>query len=305
MLMHMLHDAKLSAIDMNLLVVLEALLNERHVTRAAARVGLSQSATSHALGRLRELYGDPLLVRSGAQMALTPRAVALLPGLTRNLAELRAGIRAEPAFDPLTAQRVFRLGAVDYAQAAVLPRLLPFLERHAPSIDLDIVNAPNPFELLEEGQIDLAFVVADKIPSSLQSRALFSDNFVCIVRDKHPSVKSKLSLSQYLALRHVVVAPGGSPGSIVDTELEKRGKRRRVALRVPTFLIAPLIVSKSDFINTLPERLAGRLVHLHPVRLLPAPLALPGYTLSLAWHARLANDPAHAWLRDVVARSVQ
>jgi len=228
----------------------------------------------------------------------------LLPAISRNLSELRATITGEPTFDPRTAQRVFRLGAVDYAQAAVQPRLLPYLEQHAPGIDLAIVNAPNWVELLNDGQIDLAFVVAPKIPSPLLSRELFSDGFVCMVRNKHPTVGSKLTMSQYLALRHLVVAPSGAPGSVVDTELEKRGKRRRVALRVPSFLIAPLIVGKTDLISTLPERLAKRLTSIHPVRLLPPPLPLPQYTLSIAWHTRMATDPAHEWIRDAVAKSV-
>ncbi|MET0388447.1 MAG: LysR family transcriptional regulator, partial [Polyangiales bacterium] len=266
--MHMVHEPTLSAIDLNLLVVLEALLSERHVTRAAARVGLSQSATSHALGRLRELYKDPLLVRDGSAMTLTPRALALLPVVVRSLADLRTTITGEPAFDPRTTQRVFRLGAVDYAQAMVLPRLLQLLEQQAPGIDLAITNTPSWFAQLSEGEVDLAFVVDTTMPSPIRSRALFSDGFVCMVRNKHPTVKSKLTLAEYLRLRHVVVAPSGAPGSTVDTELEKRGKRRRVALRVPSFLVAPLIVGKSDLINTLPERLAKRLTLIHPVRLL-------------------------------------
>jgi DNA-binding transcriptional LysR family regulator len=303
--MRMLHDVKLSSIDLNLLVVLEALLAERQVTRAAARVGLSQSATSHALARLRELYGDPLLVRSGSQMALTPRAIALWPSVHRSLSDLRATITGEPAFEPRSAQRVFRLGAVDYAQAALLPRLLPLLEQKAPGIDLEIVNAPNVLEQVHDGHVDLAFVVDSNVPSPLQSLELFADGFVCMVRKNHPSVKAKLSLPQYLALRHVVVAPSGSPGSVVDTELAKRGKSRRVALRVPSFLVAPVVVSKSDFIHTGPERLARRLAAIHPIRLLAPPLPLPQFTLSMVWHARLTSDPAHMWLRAAVANAMQ
>jgi DNA-binding transcriptional LysR family regulator len=300
--MHAMHDMKLSSIDMNLLVVLEALLVERHVTRAATRVGLSQSATSHALSRLRELYRDPLLVRSGSKFSLTPRALALLPAVTRNLSELHATITGEPAFEPRTAQRVFRLAAVDYAQALLLPQLLAFLEQEAPGIDLSIVHGPDHLEQLDEGQADLALTIGTTVPKPLHSQVLFEDGFVCMVRNKHPTVKHKLSLAEYLRLRHIVVAPSGAPGSVVDSELEKRGKQRRVALRVPSFLVAPLVVSKSDFINTGPERLARRLATIHPVRLLPAPLPLPPFTYSLVWHARLDTDPAHVWLRHAVAR---
>ena len=300
-----MHELKLSSVDMNLLVVLEALLAERQVTRAAVRVGLSQSATSHALARLRELYADPLLVRSGNSMNLTPRATALLPAITRSLSELRATLTGEPAFDPRTARRTFTLGTVDYGQLVLLPPLLAQLEREAPAVDIGIVHGPNLIELLNAGDIDLALVVGGALPTPLRSQALLSDGFVCIVRKRHPITRGQLTLAKYLALRHVVVAPSGGPGSLVDTELAKRGKERRVALRVPDFLVAPWVVSESDFIHTGPERLARRLAKVHPIHVLAPPLPLPRFTLSQAWHARLDADPAHAWLRDTVAQVVR
>jgi DNA-binding transcriptional LysR family regulator len=300
--MHMLHDGNLSAVDLNLLVVLEALLSERHVTRAAARVGLSQSATSHALARLRELYGDPLLVRSRGTLALTPRAHALLPLITRALGELRATITQEPAFDARASERSFRLGADDYTQALLLPALLEYFEKDAPGINVSIVQSPNPYELLLEGQVDLATHVATSAPSPLRRQELFTEGFVCMVRKHHPTVKRQLTLAQYVGLRHLVVAPSGSPGSTVDSELDKRGKKRRVALQVPSFLVAAVVVSKSNLINTAPERLARRFATTFPVKLLPPPLPLPRFTFSIAWHPRLENDPGHVWFREVIAR---
>lgn len=298
----MLHDRSLSAIDLNLLVVLEALLSERHVTRAAARVGLSQSATSHALARLRELYGDPLLVRSGSRLELTPRAHALFPVITRALGELHATVTREPAFDARASERSFRLGADDYTQTMLLPPLLEYFEREAPGINVSIVHGPSYYELVSEGQVDLAMVVGTSTPSPLRRQELFTEGFVCMVRKRHPTVKSQLTLSQYLGLRHLVVAPSGSPGSVVDTELDKRGKKRRVALQVPSFLVAAVLISKSDLINTGPERLARRFATSFPVKLVPPPLPLPRFTFSIAWHPRLENDPAHVWFRGVVAK---
>lgn len=300
--MHMLHDQSLSAIDLNLLVVLEALLHERHVTRAAVRVGLSQSATSHALGRLRELYGDRLLVRSGSKLQLTPRAHALLPVVARALGELHATITREPAFDARASERSFRLGADDYTQAMLLPPLLKYFEKEAPGVNVSIAQGANPYELVSEGQVDLAMVVGKNPPSPLRQQEIYTEGFICMVRNRHPTVKAQLSLSQYLGLRHLVVAPSGSPGSVVDTELDKRGKTRRVALQVPSFLVAAVVVSKSDLINTAPERLARRFATTFPLKLLPPPLPLPRFTFSITWHPRLENDPAHAWFRDVVAR---
>ncbi|HEX4475132.1 MAG TPA: LysR substrate-binding domain-containing protein, partial [Polyangiaceae bacterium] len=244
----------------------------------------------------------PLLVRSGSTMTLTPRAVALYPAVERGLSELRATITGEPPFEPRTAGRVFTVGAVDYGQSLLLPPLLAFLEREAPRIDLAVVNAPDLFELLENGRIDLAIVVGPTVPSAFRSRELFTDGFVCMVRRGHPVARRKLTLARYLELRHVVVAPTGSPGSVVDTELAKRGKQRRVALRVPDFLVAPLVVSNSDFINTVPGRLATLHAKHHPVRLFPPPIPLPRFSICLAWHARLDADPAHVWLRNGIVR---
>lgn len=301
--MHMVHASSLAAFDLNLLVVLRALLTERHVTRAASRVGLSQSATSHALSRLRELYGDPLLVRSGRTLQLTPRAQQLLPTLERGLSDLKAAIEGETEFEPLAARRTFSVGMADYTQAVVLGPILSALEREAPHVDLSIVNPPNLHEQTMTGNIDLGFDVSGSTPPSLlSSQRLFEDEFVCVVRQGHPQIDRKLTLERYLAARHVVVAPSGTSGSLVDTELERRGLERRVALRVPNFLVAPVVVSETDFVSTMPKRLALGTAKRYGLRLLPPPIALPKFGFSLIWHQRLDHDPAQRWLRELVAR---
>lgn len=299
----MIDDPALSAIDLNLLVVLRALLRERHVTRAARQVGLSQSATSHALARLRELCGDPLLVRYGRQLSLTPRATRLLPGLERGLSELHGVLTSEPVFDPKRARRSFSLGMADYAQALLLRPLLRSLQVAAPEIDLNVYTFPNLSELLESGSLDLAISPAYTIASGLSSQALFDDGYVCMVRKGHPDVGRKLTLDQYLSLRHVLVAPSGTAGSFIDTELERRGLVRRVALRVSSFLIAPIVVAETDFISTTPERLARRVAKRYALKLVPPPFRVPRFGLSLAWHPRFDDDPAHRWLRELVARA--
>jgi DNA-binding transcriptional LysR family regulator len=301
--MHMLHDLSLSSVDLNLLVVLRALLRERHVTRAASSVGLSQSATSHALARLRELCDDPLLVRHGRGLELTPRAQRLLPGLERGLSDLQSVVTAEPVFDPKTARRLFTIGMADYAQAVLLAPLLRELQRQAPNIDLSVVTFPNLVEMLDAGSLDVALLLkGDLQASSFSTRALFDDGFVCMMRKGHPNAKAKLTLETYLSMRHVLVAPGGSPGSFVDSELARRGLERRIALRVSSFLVAPIVVSETDFISTAPERLARRMARRFPLQLLAPPLRLPGFGLCLAWHPRFDADPAHRWLREFVAR---
>jgi DNA-binding transcriptional LysR family regulator len=299
--MHAMHDRALSAIDLNLLVVLRALLSERHVTRAAARVGLSQSATSHALARLRELFGDPLLVRSGRALTLTPRATRLLPALEQGLVALESAVAGEPEFEPRSARRTFTLGTSDYLQALLMGPLLRQLASRAPGIDLSVVVFPHLDELLDSGSIDLALTVPDQLQRAMSRQRLFPDEFVCMVRRDHPRIRRSLNVEQYLAQRHVVVAPGGTPGTLVDTVLAERGLARRIALRVTNFLIAPVVVCQTDFINTMPVRLARQLAKTYPLRLLPPPLALPRFDYSMFWHPRLDHDPAQVWLREFVA----
>lgn len=299
--MHMLHDRALSGIDLNLLVVLRALLRERHVTRAAARIGLSQSATSHALARLRELYADPLLVRSGRTLALTPRATRLLPALERGLSDLETAVAEEPGFEPSTARRTFTLGMADYLQALTMGPLLRQLAARAPGIDLSVVVFPDLPGLLASGAIDLALSVTGEETRALSSQPLFDEGFVCLVRRDHPRIKRAPSLEKYLAERHVVVAPGGKPGSLVDTALAQRGLERRIALRVTNFLIAPVVVCETDFMSTMPARLARQLAKTYPLRVMPPPFELPHFEYGLFWHPRLDHDPAQRWLRSFVA----
>lgn len=300
--MYMLHDRALSAIDLNLLVILRALLSERHVTRASQRVGLSQSATSHALARLRELLDDPLLVRSGRALDLTPRGARLLPALERILTDLQNAIAGEPTFDPGTARRTFALGTSDYLQALIMGPLLRELATRAPGVDLSVVVFPNVRELLESGAIDLALTIPLPELRSMLHQLLFEEDFVCMVRRDHPHIRKAPSLDKYLAQRHVVVAPSGTAGSFVDTVLAQRGRERRVALRVTNFLIAPVVVCETDFINTMPARLARQLAKTYPVRLFPPPLELSTFEYGMYWHPRLDQDPAQRWLREVVAR---
>lgn len=222
--------------------------------------------------------------------------------LERALADLHSTLAREPAFDPASSERVFRLGADDYTQAMLLPPRLEHLERDAPSIGVSVVYAPNSFEPVNEGHVDLATMTGVQVPSPLQSRKLFTEGFTCMVRARHPKVKNKLTMSQYLSMRHLVVAPSGTRGSVVDTELAKRGKQRKVALRVSSFLVAPVLVFNSDLISTGPERLFRRFATIYPVRVLPPPLPLPRFTFSIVWHPRFASDAAHRWFRDIVAQ---
>lgn len=299
--MHAMQSPALASVDLNLLVALQALLSERNVTRAASRLALSPSATSHALGRLRALYGDPLLVRSGRRMDLTPRALALLPQLERGLGDLAGTLTGEPAFTPATARRTFTVSMADYSQAISLGGVLRHLQRHAPGVTLSVVSYPNSLELLNAGTVDLALLPNFATPPpGFSAHKLLDDGFVSVVRRDHPRIPARrrqLPLATFLALDHLVVSPAGSSGSIVDSELERRGLSRRVASRVSSFLVVPLLISQSDLISTGPERLLRRMQTHFRIRLLEPPMTIPRFDLHLVWHTRRDHDPAHAWLR--------
>jgi DNA-binding transcriptional LysR family regulator len=298
----------LSALDLNLLVVLRALLTERSVTRAARRVGLSQPATSHALARLREVLGDPLFVRSGRDLAPTPRAESLREPLEEALGKLERMLEAPRPFDPSTASRSFTIGASDYILFLLVPRLLERLARAAPKIDLSIRETGNRTvaeSLSADGFDMLITVIGPTKRPGLRVERLFSDRFACLVRRDHPRVKKKLTLDLYAELPHAFVAPRGTRGGAVDDALRARGRERRVALLLPNFLAAPHIVARSDLVVTLGERIAKTFAEQLPLRVLPPPVRLPGFEMSLIWHERMDADAGHAWLRRQIREAAE
>jgi DNA-binding transcriptional LysR family regulator len=302
----MLHGMKLSQVDLNLLVALDALLQEASVTRAGERVGLSTPAMSHALGRLREHLEDPLLVRAGRGMVLTPRAVALQPRVRAVLSEAGAVLTPERAFEPARLERTFRIHATDHVLTVLGATLDRLAAREAPRASLQFIpNAPDDAALLREGSIDLAVGVYSGLPPELRTQRLFEDRFVCVVREGHPKVGRKLSLEQFLALEHVQIAPRGRPGGYLDALLAARDQRRRVARAVPYFLAGLHLVAETDYLLTLSERVARALAPRFGLKLLAPPLPLEPYVLSHIWHPRQDADPAHRWLREVLVRAAR
>ena len=296
----------LEGLDLNLLVALRALLAERHVTRAAARVGLSQPAMSHALGRLRVLLGDALLVRTPNGMQPTARAEAMTVPLERALEDLGRVLASPEPFDPARSTRTFRIATNDYMELVLFPRLLARLWQEAPGIDMRVRNiGSRSNEELAESRIDLAMGVVSQFgsppPPGVRTQRLVADRFVCVVREGHPTVKRRLSLDEFIALPHALVAPRGESGSVVDTALAAVGKKRRVAVEVPHFLVAPHVVRETDVILTVAARVANSLGPLLGLRQLPPPMELEGFSMVMAWHERQHADPAHRWLRALVA----
>lgn len=296
LIMHAMH---VPDVDLNLLPVLDALLSERHITRAARRLGLSQSATSHALARLRRALGDPLLVRSPDGLVPTPRAEALAGPVREALASLARSLARPEAFDPATARRTFTLATADYGAYVLLPPLMEQLAREAPGVDVWVRPiAESPAEQLARGEVDA--VIAPKMrdpPAALHARKLFEERFVGIARKGHPRLRRGVDLDTWTSLPHVFIAPRGTPGGVVDAALASVGRARRVSLAVPQFLLAPHVVLRTDLVGVLGARLAESLAETLPLHLFEPPVPLPTFSMHLIWHARNHDDPAQRWLR--------
>jgi DNA-binding transcriptional LysR family regulator len=294
----------LTGVDLNLVLVLDALLSERHVTRAAARLGVTQSAASHALGRLRQLLGDPLLVRGPRGMMLpTPRALALAPAVRRVLEDLASVLRGDAAFDPATARRTFRIGASDYVELVLAPRLVERLARAAPGIDLWIQTfADHGDEALAAGVLDVVIGPPRGAarPAGSFEKVLFDESFTCIVRTGHPLADSRMTLARYCAASHLLVAPRGTPGSFVDDALADLGRSRRVAVAVPHFLVVPYVIAASDLVATLATRIASRFGDTLGLVQMSPPFVLPKFEIALAWHERAHDDRPQRWLREQI-----
>ena len=300
--MHNVHG-DLAGVDLNLVVALDALLAERHVTRAAARLGLTQSAASHALARLRDLFGDPLLLRGpGGTMVATPLASRLAPQVRKVLDELAGVLRGE-SFDPATARHAFHVGTGDYAEAVLLPQLAQRLGKLAPGIDLWIHTFPDWGDPeLATGAVDLVIAPprGKARAAGTYEKVLFDESFTCLLRAGHPYAKGKLTLARYCELSHLFVAPRGTPGGVVDDALALAGRSRRVAIAVPHFLAVPGIVASTDLVATLPRRIADHHVDRRRIARLSPPVEIPRFQIALAWHERNHADARHRWLREQV-----
>jgi DNA-binding transcriptional LysR family regulator len=291
-----------SSVNLNLLAALDALITERSVTRAASRLGVTQSAMSNSLQRLRELYDDPLFHRVGRGIVPTPRALAIGPQLRDGLALLGATLTTT-GFDPATTDRTFVLALSDYVEFVLVPPLLHRLAQVAPNIRIVVVpwGRHEIPEALASGDVDLMIGFYDKVPPRHEEQILFSDEYVCIVRKGHPKVSTKLTLARYVELDHVIVSQTRDSVGSVDIALGKLGKKRRVGARVSHFLMVPRLVADTDFVAAISRRAAEPFVKTFGLRLFKPPLPLLTGRIGQVWHARQATDPAAIWLRQTIA----
>jgi DNA-binding transcriptional LysR family regulator len=304
-------EADLHRIDLNLLVALDALTRERSVTKAAERAGVTQSAMSHTLRRLRDLFDDPLLVRGRGGMVLTPRAEALTIPLRSGLVTLARTVAEPEVFAPEHASRTFRIVSPDLFDALVLPTLLQRVGRQAPSIDLAVVPMPKRLtDSLETGDVDLAiypvlldpkpFDFGTQVDAELQTRTLFRDTFRCFLRADHPALAARrLTLKAFTRLNHILVSPAGEGPGVVDRVLQTQGLQRRIALRVPHFASALEVVAQSDLILTAPSSL-GQCSTASTLASRSAPIGIPEHAITMIWHPRFTEDPPHRWFRELM-----
>lgn len=305
----------LPTVDLALLLAFDALLRERHVTRAAERVGLTQPALSHALRRLRALFDDPLFVRTKQGMLPTPRAEALAGPLAVALASVERLVAPPEAVDLSKITRTFTIATNDFIEAVMVPGLIARLSDELPRSSLVVRPVTTALEdHLESGIVDLGVgVFSDLRPGVVQQR-LFKDHFACAVRRDHPKIGKRLSLETFLAASHVLIAPRGTAGGPMDNALAERGLERRVVARVPNFLTALLLAAETDLVLTAPRKFLQRFAGDEArrtrgnlrlgLRMLPAPVEVRPFAMSMISHERQRLDPAHAWLRRTIAALV-
>lgn len=288
--------------DLNLLVVLAVLLDERSTTRAAARLALTQSAVSRALQRLRETLGDPLFIRTRGGLVPTSHAEALRERLRAVLEGADEVLSGAPAFDPATARRTFTIGTADLGEAWLVARVVPAIRGQAPGVDLASISEQRAplVDALEAGRVDVFVAPEQPAAAGLRRQALLTEGFACLLRADHPALKRRWDLERYAELGHLLVAPRGTPGGIVDQVLAEHGLARRVVARVAAFGSAPEIVATTDLVTTLPRSIAVRAAARLPLALREAPVAIPEFTLYQHWHERVDADPAHRWFRGVI-----
>lgn len=289
-------------LDLNLLRTFDAILREGGVTAAGVRLGLSQPAMSNALSRLRELFGDPLFVRTSAGMRPTPLAQRIAAPMRQALDLIHTTLLQQSAFEPSSSSRVFRLQLSDIGEMVFLPRLLARLKREAPGVVVEVENMPQArvVDALASGRIDIAVGFLPELQAGVQQARLFRDRYVCLVRAGHPAASRRLTLAQFLAAGHVSVSAEGSAHQIVERTLQEKGLRRTVALRVTHFMAIPMILSSTDLMAVVPHQFALTIAPLGRYRELKMPSPVQDMDVKVHWHERYANDPGNRWLREVL-----
>jgi len=292
-----------SDLDLNLLRAFDAIATEGSVTVAGERIGLSQPAMSNALSRLRQLFGDPLFVRTPRGMRPTPFAQQLAQPVREALRLVQTALQQHAGFDPRSSGNTFRLFMSDIGEMVFLPGLLERIKHEAPGVKIEVVRMPikEVHTALEAGDIDLAVGFLPGLVTGMRQQPLFREHYVCMLRADHPSIAAKISAKQFREASHVLVSYAGTGHQVIEETFVEAGLSARIAVRVPHFLVVPMILARTDLIVTVPSRVAAVFAQLGHFKVLKLPLAMPSFEVRLHWHQRFHQDPANQWLRAVMA----
>ncbi|WP_020592784.1 LysR family transcriptional regulator [Kiloniella laminariae] len=294
-------------IDLNLLKVFQAIYTQRHITRASEQLGMSQSAVSHALQRLRHSLDDPLFIRCKTGVEPTARAEEIAGPLQHSLRQISETLSQPPRFDPATSRRHFHYGLPDHAVARYAPLLLKRFAEQAPGLALSLYHEPLPrlLDMIEEQRMDMAACVCRDLPPRFRATRLFKSRHLVIAAHNHPFIQGSLSLEQYLAARHIIYSGNGKHDSYVDAILQTRGLKRQVAASVASHMASPVMVADSELIATTTRELAGPFLQRYKLQHFEVPFPIPDIDVQLIWHQRHDRDPGHKWLRDLTVELTQ
>jgi len=298
-----------ASLDLNLLRVFDAIYTTRSVTTASSTLHLTQPAVSKQLNRLREIFDDPLFVRTVEGMAPTPRAEVLAGPIHRALIDVRSAFDRQVGFDPAASDRTFRIFMNDAGQLALLPRLLALVAAEAPQINVETIQMPTARMRavgLESGDVDLAVGYFEDFDGSIHCQVLFEEHYVGMVREDHPDIGETLSFEQFLRASHVVYQPAGGGHASQETFMDKAfwaaGVQRRVAVRLGHVVGISSMVSNTDHLVVIPHLIAQACARLVAVRILELPIEIPHFKVTQYWHDRFHADPGNQWLRGLFRR---
>jgi DNA-binding transcriptional LysR family regulator len=288
----------MSNLDLKLLAIIGDLYRTRNVSQTAENLGLNQPAVSMSLARLRKHFNDPLFVKTPRGMEPTAHTDEIIAALRQAHMLVRGAIDHRDVFDPATSERVLRISATDLGQVVVLPRLMQRLREVAPGVAVDYTNFSDrtPRDL-ESGETDLAIGFIPPLKTGFHRQKLFTERFVCVVRAGHPRIRGKLTLDAFQRELHLTVKTPGTGHRVLEQTLERQNIERRVGLRVPNYLGAATLLSSTDLVATVPERLACVISGLIEARVFSTPFEIPPYFVMQYWHARADKDPGNRWLR--------
>ncbi len=293
----------LSKVDLNLFIVFDAIYTEANLTRAGQIVGITQPAVSNALARLRETFNDPLFVRTAQGMVPTPMAQNIIGPVRNALALLRVSVQESRTFNPLQANKTYRISMTDLTEEIILPPLFQRLRRQAPSVQIEsfLSKRRETTKELAAGRLDFAVDAPLNTDPQVRHVKLLSDRYVCAIRKGHPLAKEKLTLDEYMSLTHIHISSRRSGLGYVDLTLGKMGIQRKIALRSQHYLMASMVMQKTDMAMTVPERFARS----HDLHYVGVPVEVPAVETHLYWHESTDQDPANRWMREQMIELAQ